>query len=182
MKRRRTRSEKPKAVMSDSDPSLTEIMSFLRAHWDDGLNCPACGQFVKLYRRSTTSSMVLALMLLYHHYMQVDNDFVHVPSFVASHKHFPNRLLGALHGGDYAKLRHLGLIEGKEEKREDDSDRNGYWRITDLGCRFIRGEAKVPKKFYIFDDRLYGVSDELIDVEKCLKKKFNYRELMDMRV
>lgn len=162
--------------------TLSEIQTLLNAHFKKGekVDCPACGQLVLRYERPITSSMVLVLFLLYKHRYEHGDEFVHVPTLI-ERSGYPAQMRAAIRG-DWAKLKYWQMIKAKDETREDGSARNGFWKITSVGQRFIQAQSKVPKFAYIFDHHLYGMSDELIDVETCLRRKFSYEELMRMKL
>ena len=44
--------------------TVKEAKTFLRKNFDQGIDCPCCGQFVKKYKRKLNSSMAYALILI----------------------------------------------------------------------------------------------------------------------
>jgi hypothetical protein len=60
--------------------------------------------------------------------------------------------------GDYAKLRHWGLVEqiGK-----------GRWRLTPRGREFLHGRVEVPKTAVTFNRRCYELTGRSVTVFDC---------------
>lgn len=132
-----------------------------------GFYCACCGGYVKIYRRSFNSNMGLSLIALYRH---TKGEFVKVEDFLTKN--------GYQRCGDFSYLRHYGLIEALKEKREDNSPRNGFYRITGLGRLFVEGKELVKEKFLIQNNKLLGFEGEEINIIDALSNKFNYNDLM----
>jgi hypothetical protein len=81
-------------------------------------------------------------------------------------------------GGDWSKLIFWGFIEPKPVKREDGSDRAGWWRITDHGIAFVSGAIRVPAAVFLYNQVFYGFDSKTVSVQEALGKKFRYDELM----
>lgn len=91
-----------------------------------GVACPVCTQNVAVSIRPLDAKMARILAVMY----QTDPwAWHHVPTLTSDK------------GGDTVKSRHWGLIESKDGERDDGNPRNGFWRLTDLGRRFVRGEV-----------------------------------------
>lgn len=150
--------------------TLVEVKDYLKENWKQGCLCPACTQNVKLYRRSLTSSMAYALILIYKH----GSDYFHVEKYLKA-LDCPSSIRG-----DFPKLRFFGLIESREEIREDGSGRNGYYRITQKGIDFVNYQHHAPEAVYIFNNKVYPPETPVkeISIIEALKNKFNYSELM----
>lgn len=159
-----------------ANATLEEAKNLLRQEWAEGIECPCCTQFVKLYRRKITSSMAYALILLYRYFR--DNpgeEWVHMNDYLNSLDiPFPVK------SGDNAKLRYWGLLEEKPEKREDGSNRAGYWKVTELGSQFVEGDTAVQSHAKVFNSKSYGLVGEPISIHEALGDKFNYKELMEV--
>jgi hypothetical protein len=78
--------------------------------------------------------------------------------------------------GDWAKLRFWGLIEEKPntDKKKKSS---GYWRLTDLGKQFVRGEISVPRVKVFRDGMVVETSEELVSITEALGEPFDYRKV-----
>jgi hypothetical protein len=81
-------------------------------------------------------------------------------------------------GGDVSKLRYWDLLEAQKGRREDGSDRVGFYRITDLGRKFVENKAAVPRYAYVYNQLLLRMSDEMTTIEEALGDRFDYGRLM----
>lgn len=136
-----------------------------------GIICEHCGQFAKLYYRTITSAMAYALILMH---KKGDEDYFHIENYLKEMNCPP-----AIRG-DVPKLRFWGLIEPKVEDREDGSNRNGYYRITRQGIKFVNNQLTIPSHVKIYNNKFYGYeSEKFVGITDCLKKKFNYNKLMN---
>lgn len=145
------------------DTALREVIDWLFDHARAGTSCPACTRRVKIdaYRIEKGWIDVLA---------QVDADpdeWVHLQKYrTASRKE--------------AMLRHWGLLEREEgHHRDDGNPRTGYYRITDRGRRFLRGQLQVPRRILTgLGVTRYEHADDLIDVHEAYGHRFHYDEFM----
>jgi len=138
-----------------------------KAHKDGG-ECPCCGQFVKVYRRTITSTMARQLLTAYHRHGA--GAWFHTRDVV---------LADASGAGDFAKLEHWKLIERQAHVQGEDGKRSsGMWRITSLGREFALGRTMVPMYTLIYNDKALGKEGSQIDIQDALGKKFDYREIM----
>jgi len=152
--------------------TLDEAKAWLEGKLDDGVACPCCGQFAKLYKRKLNSSMAHALVLFYQH-VGAQEEYVHVPSLPEL------RVSGRPGGGDWAKLALWGLVEEKEQGRDDGSKRAGLWRMTHLGVRFVRNQMRVPRFVFLYDGAVVRFDPfTTVSVRDALGDHFDYGELM----
>jgi hypothetical protein len=107
--------------------------------------CPACG------RRATVD------------YYQIERVWVEKLALMAR---APNQWFHLVELGERTKggketfLRHWGLIEREEgHHRADGNPRRGFYRITQKGIQFLRGEIPVPRKAAIFAAEMRGYKD-----------------------
>lgn len=159
----------------DPTTTLAEAQFWLRRGVvGDGVECPCCNQFAKVYRRSISGSMALVLCLLEKHTRGYDG-FIHVPRFLQR-----ANVGAAIRGGDWAKLAYWRLLEQDVDEREDGSSRVGLWRTTPLGIAFARYQAVVPKYVWTYAGRVLEerTTEERISVKDALGTQFNYAELM----
>lgn len=154
--------------------TLADAKAYLRKNYMVGVDCPCCTQHVQFYRRPITSAMAYALYLLFiKNYDAKDKyEWVHVEEYLKGIQ-CPSSIRG-----DFAKLKYWGLIEQQPGKREDESVRNGYYRITPLGQQFTLGVITVPSHVYLFKNKVYAKSEKMVSFRTCLKKRFNYDALM----
>jgi hypothetical protein len=155
--------------MSDTLEEARKMIAAQRTQ-PGGVDCPCCGQLVKIYKRKLNSSMARALMLIYQYFQRPDaEEWLHVPSLLAENDQ--NR-------SDEAKLQHWGLITQMQGKRADGSKRVGYYKMTDHGKQFVLGEVRVPQHALLFNQKFFGFSFETTNIYEALGDKFNYDELM----
>lgn len=140
-----------------------ETMALARG---EGGSCPCCGQFVKVYRRSITSTMAAQLIRAFNKFG--DQQWFHITDPVVGYGH-----------GDFAKLRYWGLLEGGDHIQGDEGKRtSGLWRVTEKGGHYASKKIRLPQYCLVYDGRKLGFEGDQIDIEESLGKKFNYRELM----
>lgn len=146
--------------------TLDEAKQVLRKNWEQGIECPCCGQFVKRYRRKLTKSMAIGLLSLY---KQVDTPgkYIHI------------KQVEAVNGGEFAQLKRWGLVH--DESNEDDHKRtSGMWTITDEGREFVKGNSNAPMYCYTYNGKTLEFSERLTSFRDALGDRFNYREMMDL--
>lgn len=122
---------------------------------------------LRFYARPLTMPMVRALIRLKnYHDRHPEAQFAHLSDFN-----------GPRHG-DWARLRWWGLIEEKHNVgllRKDGQPRSdierGWWRLTGLGHRWLRGDERIPRAAAMFDGQWVGwvdIDDRVgpLDVDK----------------
>lgn len=144
--------------------SLVELRQWLKGKRRDGVQCPACDQLAKEYLRKLNSSNTFGLIEMFRIHGQ---DWGHVPTTTT---------LARL-GGEFARLALWGLVEELSEPRPD-GGRAGWWRVTDRGVQFIRGEISLPAYARVYNGRLVELQGDEISITEALGTKFNYQELM----
>lgn len=138
---------------------LTDVAAEVRkAAEDGGADCPACGQFAKVYRRRIHASMAHALIAAYKADRALPGALVDL-----------TRLLPYRQSADAAKLRYWGLV--------NDHDGAG-WSITDRGKAFVEGRIVVPTYAEVYNGDLLRLSGPLVGIRDALGKAFDYDELM----
>ncbi len=135
---------------------------------DKGYTCPCCGRFVKTYRRRLNASMAYVLLLLY----RGNKGFIHVENYLKE-KGCPAPLRA-----DFHKLVYWRFLEKLNEDRADGSPRNGYYKITGQGIMFCEGKITAHEYVLIYNNKFQGWDGEEITIQKALRNKFNYNELM----
>jgi hypothetical protein len=175
----------PKLFDPKFDPNTTTLakaQQVLKDHALKGAICPCCRQEVRMYTREITSTMAYSLIILHRHF-STNKDWLHVPKFLSQ----MSAIGSAVRGGDFAKLRYWGLLEAKQdaktekkpqEKRKDGSKRVGFYRMTEKGHQFAKGEIKVPKAALIYNRKHHGFAPGEATIQECLGKEFNYADLM----
>jgi len=151
--------------------TLKEAKDFLRKNFDEGADCPCCGQFVKLYKRKITSSMAQGLIVISKR--NEVGEYFHLLTFFKNIKFTQAGI-----AGDLSKLRWWGLLEMQEGTREDGNPNTGYYCLTKNGKLFVGGLLKVKKYVFIYNNVVRSKSDEFTDIKECLGDKFNYDDLI----
>lgn len=155
-----------------------EAKAFVQQHLQDGVSCPTCGQFCKVYKRKLNSTMALALILIYQFFKTHPHaEWLHVAAFLVKVKKD-----SSIAGGDAVKLRYWGLLERAPGERDDGSDRVGRYRITEIGKQFVEGRIAVPRYVYLYNQLLLRLSEEMTTVREALGDKFKYDELIKAAV
>lgn len=134
---------------------------------DEGIVCPCCDQYARVYQRQIYRRMALWLIWA-----------------VKENEREP-RWLGveecprAARGGDTAKLRYWGLII---EQDHDPADRykrtSGLWKPTESGRQFAYDRIRVPKYCAVYNGEPLDFSSETASIRDALGREFNYDELM----
>jgi hypothetical protein len=164
------RVRQPKQVFT---PDMTAPVGIMRSECFEfikgrgrSLLCPLCDQRMQRYKRSVNRKMVEALFKLYKKNLLEDGRWVPVQEIYTKGS-----------SGDYAKLRHWGLIEAGDKRR---AYRNsvGYWRITDLGKLFAEGKVTIKKFAIIYDNNCVGFEGDDVNVASCFGENFSYPALM----
>jgi len=159
------------------------MSSFRQLPWyaitavDPGHKCETCGRFLKVYKRSLSSSMAVSLIRLHQLRLQrlaqprtpkvQPNVFFHVRDF--------DRDDGR---GEISKLALWGLV--REVANDDPRKRaSGLWTITQFGIRFVRCQEAVPKYILLkWNTELLGFAGSSVKIIECLGEKFDYAALM----
>ena len=144
--------------------TLRDARDELRELVDDGCRCPCCTQFAKVYRRKIHASMARVLIAMYR--AVPAGEWVYLPDVPQKSR-------------DATGMAWWGLIEEEIELLRDDGGRAGWWRVTELGRRFVRYEIAVRKYALVYDGRRLKLDGEAVTIVDCLGDKFDYRELMD---
>ena len=159
-----------------------------------GCSCPACGQYVKHYKRRLNANAAKALILIYNISMSRPDLFSpeeeNKYGFIHIQNEFSKQFKLRATGMDYIQLPRWGLIEKKPEdkvsatKKEDryKPKHSGFWRITPKGVNFALKRSTLPEYCIVFDNRTIGWGEKQINIEQALGKKFSYQEVINLRL
>jgi hypothetical protein len=159
--------------------TLAEARQYVHDNMREGVDCPCCDQKVRIYERKLSSIMARALIAFYRYVRRNGSDagaWFHALNVLQA------EMPSVQGSGDYAKLRHWGLIEAKGEAKEDGNPSNGMYRLTERGVKFALGLVRVPKHVYIFDDHLLDIEREDLsttNIREALGDGFKWDELMN---
>lgn len=138
----------------------------------NGTRCPVCDQHVDRGRRRLSQPMARILIAFYHADRQAPGAWHHLGKLIA--KAFPDNTLG-----DGPKLRHWLLLEKHPTARHEVAKSAGLYRITEHGKRFVRRQVKCHSHGFSFNNKFaLDPKSELVGIEWCLGKGFDYAELM----
>lgn len=146
--------------------TLGDARRWLASKLREGARCPCCKQLAKVYRRPLNASMTAVLVSAYGRH---GDDWYHNSTLI--------REARLKVGHDSTGARYWGLIE-EESVRRVDGGRSGWWRLTELGQQFARGEVTVPKYALLYDNEVLRLEGEAISVAESLGEKFDYEVLM----
>jgi len=150
-----------------SETTLADAQAWLQTRLEEGVSCPCCGQFARIYRRKLNSTMAGGLVWL------VRESVNNVNRWVESNRG-PRWMIGSR---QLATIAHWGLIEAKPN-RDEVKRTSGIWRPTELGIAFAHGRVAISKYIYLYDNKPLRFSDEKILIGEALGSKFSYSELM----
>jgi hypothetical protein len=136
--------------------------ALVREHAEEGIRCPVCDQFAKVYQRKITAVTASTLIRAYREYA---HEAFHLPSF------------DGVRGGDFSKLAYWRLIVDERRVRPD-GGRAGWWKITSYGGLFVKGAIGVPEYAHVYDGTLQQLDGKLITIRDALGTRFDYDELM----
>lgn len=126
-----------------------------------GARCPLCEQHAKVYKRTINSGQAQSLIRIHR---MVGQGWIHVS------------LIGAK-SREEGKLAYWGLLE-EQIGSGHHGGRAGYWRLTQLGEQFVKGQAFVAKYALVYNGRCLGFEGGAISIQDALGKDFDYNELM----
>lgn len=147
-----------------SAATLRRARVWLQERLSDGVRCPCCGQYSRVYRRRITSTSARALVELYR--AGGTAEFVHLPTVLGRKQ------------ADECKMAYWGLIEERPKSKRRDGGRAGWWRVTELGERWLYGHATVPKYALVYDGSCLGLEGEQVTISEALAVDFDLSELL----
>ena len=137
----------------------------MRRNWrmaieGDGGIGPCCDRSGKVYRFKLNQTHALSLR-----WIQIHGD---QDGWVDVQNKAPRWILK---GKNYSMLTHWGLLESK-------GNRSGVWRVTKKAEDWIAGRMGIPESVFIYDNRVWGESDEQTPFRGCIGKHFDFDEIM----
>jgi len=158
--------------------TLIEAKAWLDERIEDGVICPCCDQHAQVYKRKLNSAMACVLLLINRH---KGGEWIHVPSYINAKVRSP--AVAAAIRGDWAKLKHWGLITELIGERPDGSTRVGYYMITRNGRLFAQNKLRVPRHIWLYNgSAITSRKDtETVSITEALGDKFDYSELMNAK-
>jgi len=133
----------------------------------DGGDCPCCDRFGKWYRRGINRTMAAGVVWLA--VMSADGEWIEVP------KKGPRWMIAS---NQFTTMRWWGLVERNLPMPDEDKKFSGFWRATELGIKWSKGEIKVPKYVWTYNNTVMEFEGPMVLVSECLEN-FSYKEVMD---
>lgn len=150
-------------MILDPKVPLGEAQDWVRQRIEDGVHCPCCTQYAKVYRRKLNRRIALTMIAMYR---KSRKGWVYLPTIGGSKLDVPSA-----RSGEVSFAQHWGLIQRSEDR--------GYWQITELGESFLLNGVKIPKYARIYDGRLLNLDPEqTVSIVDVLGIDFDYNELM----
>ena len=166
--------------------TLDEAIGVVRDGLTEGVDCPCCGQYAKMYKRALNSGMTSSLLWLVQQSMVSDDPY----GWVNVGETAPAWLLRTK---ELATTRHWGLIERREKDSLEEGEEgdagvdaggkrtSGIWRPLPLGVEFAYDRTDVPRHVFLYNNVCAGFSEERVRLQEALADRFNYREMMSSR-
>lgn len=155
-------------------PLLSDAIEFIEKNKSNGCICPCCNQIIKVYKRALNSVMSRCLIRLY----VIDknnNKYHHVKKIVSG--------ISDTGTNDFSKLKYYGFIEEQPKDSSNTKTRtSGFWRITEKGRLFVENKTSAESHIYLCNASLLGFSETKTSIIESLGKKFNYNELMSIKI
>ena len=139
-------------TIDDASPRL-ELKQHIRDNVADGLRCPVCESWCKVYDYKLNRRHAALLLKFYDSVRlgscRLHNDFAHAMKLTT-----------------YTTPKHWGLIERCEaslacDGDDDDSENDGLWCITQRGEQFLKGQVSIPQRVSVLHDTVIDSSAEL---------------------
>jgi len=145
----------------DLNTAIEIVKQWMAPQLKEGIDCPCCGRFTKVYQRNLNSGMVRFLIDFYNRH---GTNRVSIANYhVTDQQH--------AHHQEYEKLPKWGLMA-------HDNSNPRLWWLTELGCKFVNNQATVNKYIRLKHGILVGHSIEQVSVKQAIGTKFDYDELM----
>jgi len=128
--------------------SLKRARAFVTENAHDGVTCPCCDKYVKVYGRKLSQEMATFLLDLVIAYSKNSMDWVNTRDFIDS---------DVKASSDGAYLAHWGLVEKAENK-------TGLYKPTALGLSFAMGQSSVPARLFLYNNAVVDSDDHLVSI------------------
>jgi len=169
-------------LQGKSDISLKDEVERIKkeARTNKGAICGCCGQKVKLYSRTITAEMCVALILIYKYYRHSPN--AKTNEYYTKEDFFSEILTDKDANyiiNDFTKLKYWDLVAPMPTHPTKIKYKKGYWGITDNGVKFVQREVAMPKYALVYNDMVDSHITEPVMIDDILKEAgFDYEELL----
>lgn len=149
--------------------TIAHSRQWLSENRGKGVTCPSCLRKVKEYERPINRAQALALVAMY---VNSTTDWTDVRSL-------RTRIRSGVadKNNEISKLAHWGLVQQHPYVRK-----GGWWRVTNLGAQWVRGEISVPSTIFLYQAELTGHGTSTVMLQDVLEKgsdsDFDLRAIM----
>lgn len=130
-----------------------------------GIECPCCRQFCKIYARKFNSNMAMFLCSLVREYYAAGAKPVHYSKC-------------KFRGRDYPYIAGWELA-GTSTANSGQKRTSGFWYPSQKGVDFVKGQITIPSHALYFNQQLVGFSDDQINIRQAFSTPFTYQQLME---
>lgn len=131
--------------------TLRQSRNFVKKNVHNGILCPCCNKYVRVYKRKLHAEMARFLINLIKVYA-VKQDWVNVREVITTN---------TKRSTDGSYLVHWGLVVKHE-------DWTGYYRPTVEGVQFALGKIAVPKHVFLLNNVLTDIDEDFIKINEAL--------------
>jgi len=149
--------------------TILEAKKYLRKNFEDGVSCPCCGQFVRLYKRKLNSSMARSLIWIVGASRLSNDGWVDVPTEAPKWLTKTNQ---------HTTMKWWQLLERMPNDKSY-KKHSGIWRPTQKGTDFALGKVSVPEYVLHYNDSIIGHSDSMVTIREACGVKFDYDEMIN---
>jgi hypothetical protein len=155
--------------------TVQEVRDYITVKRGEGLVCPCCDRWLKVYRRKFNGTMARSVIwVAYQRQRQIlsggNSDWVHVQKLA------PAWLLRSKQLSITSKW---DLVRAMPNENNPKVKGSGWWRETEKGLSFVRNQAPIPEYAYLYNNSVIGFSEELVYARDTLPVGFDYRDIMD---
>lgn len=168
---RKKQLESRPTIRPNDNWSLDTARKYVESRLEDGVICPCCNRFTKVYKRRMNATMVRSLIWLvkasdeWREWVDVPNA---APKWILRSNQLPT-------------LRWWGLVERltkEAAKANNMTKHSGFWRPTQKGIDFANSNTLVPEFVLTLNGEPQNFVGPEVTVAECLGTKFNYAEIM----
>jgi hypothetical protein len=145
--------------------TIEEGKAYIDKHSMNGVECPCCERFLKIYKRPITSTMARMIIKLYH----LGGEWHHVRIIAKG--------ISDTGTNDFSKLAYWELIK-QGENNNPKKKNSGNWKITKKGKKFVLNQILVSSHAYVYNKNVLEFEGTDTTIIKSLGKDFDYSELM----
>jgi len=124
--------------MITPNTKLKDVRSWIKSEATHGVQCPACDNYVKVYKRPLTPYILNTLQAMAEHQRTTGNAWMTPRELSAGHR-------------EQGKLALWGLAWSQVICGET------TWALTDLGWDFLETDITVPAFAFVFQGQLIGL-------------------------